>query len=147
MKVSALMTKNAEWISADAPLRDVARKMRDEAIGCLPVGEQDRLVGMITDRDITCRAVADGLDLAKAKARDVMTKGITWCFEDQTDKEALELMERHQIHHLPVLSRAKRIVGLLSIGDLAFRAKGRANELLHLAARDALRYQQAHGPH
>ena len=61
--------------------------MRDKGIGCLPVGENDKLIGMLTDRDITCRMVADGLDLSKTKARDVMSKGIIWCFEDQSGSD------------------------------------------------------------
>ncbi len=141
MKVRDIMTKHAEWISADTPLKDVAKKMRDKDIGCLPVGENDRLIGMITDRDIACRAVASALDPASTKARDVMSKGVTWCFDDQTDAEAAELMETKKIHHLPVLSREKRIVGVLSIGDLALRsAKTLGAELIHLASRDAERH-------
>jgi hypothetical protein len=88
-------------VGADTPVREVARKMRDKGIGCLPVGEHDMLIGMITDRDIACRAVADGLDLSKVKARDVMSKGVTWCFEDQSDAEATKLMESKNIRHLP----------------------------------------------
>lgn len=142
-QVRDLMTAHAEWVGADTPVREVAKKMRDKGIGCLPVGENDRLIGMITDRDITCRAVADGLDLSQAKARDVMSKGVTWCFEDQSGAEATKMMESKNIRHLPVLSRAKRIVGMLSFGDLAFRSKSLAKELLHVAARDASRYSKA----
>ena len=145
--VKNLMTAHAEWVGADTPVREVARKMRDKGIGRLPVGEHDRLIGMITDRDIACRAVADGLDLSKVKARDVMSKGVTWCFEDQSDAEATKLMESKNIRHLPVLSRAKRIVGMLSFGDLALRSKSLTKELLHLAARDASRNGKAQPAH
>ena len=145
--VKDLMTAHAEWVGADTPVREIARKMRDKGIGCLPVGEHDRLIGMITDRDITCRAVADGLDLSKVKARDVMSKGVTWCFEDQSDAEATKLMESKNIRHLPVLSRAKRIVGMLSFGDLALRSKSLTKELLHMAARDASRNGKAQPAH
>jgi CBS domain-containing protein len=141
------MTAHVEWVGADTPVREVARKMRDKGIGCLPVGEHDRLIGMITDRDIACRAVADGLDLSKVKARDVMSKGVTWCFEDQSDAEATKLMESKNIRHLPVLSRAKRIVGMLSFGDLALRSKSLTKELLHLAACDASRNGKAQPAH
>jgi CBS domain-containing protein len=141
--VKDLMTAHAEWVGADTPVRKVAEKMRDKGIGCLPVGENDKLIGMITDRDITCRAVADGLDLSRAKARDVMSKGVTWCFEDQSDVEATKMMENKNIRHLPVLNRAKRIVGMLSFGDLAFRSKSLTKELLHVAARDASRNGRA----
>jgi CBS domain-containing protein len=146
-QVKDLMTAHAEWVDADTPIREVATKMRDRGIGCLPVGDNDKLIGMITDRDIACRAVADGLDLSKVKARDVMSKGITWCFEDQSDVEATKLMESKNIHHLPVLNREKRIVGMLSFGDLALRSESLTEELLHMAARDASRYAKAQPAH
>src|SRR4029077_5938147 len=91
MQVKDAMTPHAAWIPPDVPPPEVATIMRDKGIGCLPVGENDRLIGMITDRDITCRAVADGLDLSRARARDVMSKGVTWCFEDQSDVEAAKM--------------------------------------------------------
>jgi len=141
--VKDLMTAHAEWVGADTPVRKVAEKMRDKGIGCLPVGEDDKLIGMITDRDITCCAVANGLDLSKAKARDVMSKGVTRCFEDQSDVEATKMTESKNVRHLPVLNRAKRIVGMLSFGDLALRSISLMNELFHVAARDALRNEKA----
>ena len=146
-QVKDLMTAHAEWVGADAPVREVAKKMRDKGIGCLPVGENDRLIGMITDRGITCRAIADGLDLSKATARDVMSKGVTWCFEDQSDVEATKMMKNKNIRHLPVLNRAKRIVGMLSFGDLALQSKSLTKELLHMAARDASRNAKASPAH
>jgi CBS domain-containing protein len=146
-QVKDLMTAHAEWVGADTPVREVAKKMRDKGIGYLPVGENDKLIGMITDRDITCRAVADGLDLSKVKARDVMSKGITWCFEDQSDMEATKIMQKKNIRHLPILNRAKRIVGMLSFGDLALGSKSLTKELLHMAARDASRNGKAQAAH
>jgi len=143
MLVKDIMTPHAEWIGANASLREVARKMREQDIGCLPVGDNDRLIGMITDRDICCRAVAEGLDPSAARAKDVMSKGITWCYDDQSDSEALALMEEKKIHHLPVLSRKKRIVGVLSLGDLALRSpQALSKDLLHLASRDASRHAE-----
>lgn len=145
MQVKEMMTPNAEWVEANTPLQDVARTLRDNDIGCLPVGENDRLIGMITDRDIACRAVAGGLDPAKTEAREVMSKGITWCFEDQTDVEALRLMESKQIHHLPVLSRSKRIVGMLSLSDFALKsATALKSDVVQLASRDASRNARIH---
>jgi CBS domain-containing protein len=139
-QVKDLMTAHAEWVGADTPIREVAKRMRDRGIGCLPVGENDKLIGIITDRDITCRAVANGLDLSKVKARDVMSEGVTWCFEDQLlDVEAKKMLENKNIPHLSVLNRAKQIVGKLSFGDLALRSKSLTAELLHMAARDASR--------
>ena len=144
MKIKDIMTGHAEWIRPDTSLQEAARRMRDNGIGCLPVGDHDRLVGMITDRDICCRAVAQGADPAKTKARDVMTKGVTWCYDDQEDADAIALMEGKQIHHLPVLNRQQRICGVLSIGDLALRSpKAFAKDLIQLASRDAARHASA----
>jgi CBS domain-containing protein len=122
MHVSEIMSGKVEWVSPDLSLRQAAERMRDCDIGCLPVGENDRLVGMLTDRDIACRAVASGHALTRTKVRDVMSKGIVYCFADQDVGEAAHLMEEKQIHRLPVLNREKRMVGILSLGDLALHA-------------------------
>jgi CBS domain-containing protein len=122
MFVKEAMTSHAEWVSPDLSLTEVARRMRDNKIGCLPVGDKDRLIGMITDRDIACRAVASGSDPAATKAREVMTKGVTYCFDDQTLEEAVDLMEEKGIHHLPVLNRSKKMIGILALGDIALKA-------------------------
>ena len=145
MQVKDAMTPHAEWISPDVPLTEVATIMRDKGIGCLPVGENDRLIGMITDRDITCRAVASGSDPKRCKARDVMSKGITWCFEDQEIDDAAHLMDQKQVHHLPVMNRAKRMVGIITLGDLALRGSQSVfGEVRKLASRDASRHTQTH---
>ncbi len=142
MKVKELMTVNAAWVDADTSLAKVAETLRDNDIGCLPVGDNDRLVGMITDRDIACRAVAEGRDPNKTMAREVMSQGIIYCFEDQTDAEALQVMESKSIHHLPVLSREKRIVGMLSLSDFALKGdRALKAEVPHLASRDAARHR------
>ncbi len=119
MHVREIMSKQVAWVGPEMPLREAAKKMRDDDVGCLPVGKDDRLVGMITDRDIACRAVAAGRSISKTTVGDAMSKGISFCFDDQDVKEAAQLMEKKQIHRLPVLNRNKRMVGILSIGDLA----------------------------
>jgi len=119
MKVNEVMTRKAEWVSPDASIAEVAKMMRDENIGSLPVGENDRLIGMITDRDIACRAVAEGLDPAKTTARRVMSKTISYCFDDQEIDDAAHLMEQKHVRRLAVLNREKRLVGILSLDDLA----------------------------
>jgi CBS domain-containing protein len=88
-------------------------------VGSLPVCEGDRLVGMITDRDITVRATAESLPPGLGQVRDVMTPDIVYCFEDQDVREAAKLMQENQIRRLAVLSRDKRLVGIVSLGDLA----------------------------
>ena len=84
MKVKNAMHKGVEWVSPDTPISVIATKMRQLDIGAIPVGENDRLIGMVTDRDITVRGVANGKDVSKLTARDVMTKGVIWCRD--TDK-------------------------------------------------------------
>ena len=141
MFVKEAMTSHAEWVSPDLSLTEAARRMRDNDFGCLPVGEKDRLIGMITDRDIVCRAVANGSDPGKTRAREVMTKGITYCFDDQTLEDAVQMMEEKGIHHLPVLNRSKRIVGMLALGDVALKAAPSLfGGISKLASRDATKH-------
>jgi CBS domain-containing protein len=122
VRVKDIMSKNVTWVGPELSLQDAAKKMRELDIGCLPVGKDDRLIGMITDRDIACRAVADGEDPAKTMIAEAMSKGVTYCFEDQDVSEAAHLMEQKQIHRLPVLTRQKRMVGMLSLGDIGLHA-------------------------
>lgn len=119
MKVSEIMTANAQWVDPEMSVQDVAEKMRAQDIGSLPIGENDRLIGMVTDRDIVCRAVAKGLDPAKTSAREVMSKTITYCFDDQEVDDAAHVMEQKHIRRLAVLNRKKRLVGILSLDDVA----------------------------
>ena len=119
MHVNELMSKKVELVSPSASLWDAARKMRDLDIGCLPVGENDRVVGIITDRHITCRWVADGEAPGKATVNDAMSKSVSYCFDDQDVSDAIHLMAEKHIRRLPVLSRQKRLVGMLSLGDIS----------------------------
>jgi uncharacterized protein (DUF2267 family)/CBS domain-containing protein len=121
-KVRQIMTKEVTSVGPELSLQDAAKKMRDLDIGCLPVGEDDRLIGMITDRDIACRAVAAGSDPAATPISEAMSKDVTYCFDDQDVGEAAHLMEKKQIHRLPVLNRQKRLVGMLSLGDIGRHA-------------------------
>lgn len=89
MKVRDAMHRGAEWVGPDTAVSEVARKMRDLDIGAIPVGENDRLVGMVTDRDIACRAVADGNDCNKLTTRDVMTKGVVYCLDSEDVDDAI----------------------------------------------------------
>ncbi|HEY1361910.1 MAG TPA: CBS domain-containing protein [Xanthobacteraceae bacterium] len=125
MKAKEAMHKGVEWVSPDTPVAAIARKMLEEDIGAIPVGENDRLVGMITDRDITLRAVADGKDLAGLTARDVMTEGIKWCRDIDEVNQAASVMQENQIRRLPVIDQNKRMVGILSLGDVSHAASKR----------------------
>jgi len=122
MKVKEAMHEGVTWVSPDMPLAQVAAKMRAEDIGAIPVGENDRLIGMVTDRDICCRGLANGHDISKLKARDVMSKPILYCNEDETVETALKAMKKGQVRRLPVINAKKRMVGILSLGDLSAKA-------------------------
>ena len=122
MKVKDAMHKGGQWVPPETPISDIAKKMRDLDIGCVPVGQNDRLIGMVTDRDITCRGVANGKDWAKLTARDVMTKGIIYCRDTEELEDALRIMEQKQVPRLPVINGQKRMVGILSLGDVTHAA-------------------------
>jgi len=144
MIVKEVMSGHVQWIAPDIPISEVARLMRDGGIGCVPIGENDRLIGMITDRDITCRAVADSDDLSGVTARDVMSQGMFYCFEDENIEKAARVMREKEVHHLPVLNRQKRMVGLVSLGDLALKGDQKTlPEVIQLAARDAAKHGRA----
>lgn len=122
MKVKQAMHSGVEWCAPDTPIREIARLMKEKDVGAIPIGENDRLVGMVTDRDITCRGVSKGGDLDKMKARDVMTQGIIYCTEDEDLEDAIHRMEERQVRRMPVLNAKKRMTGMLSLGDLSQRA-------------------------
>jgi CBS domain-containing protein len=127
MKVKEMMHKGVEWVSPETPVTTLAKKMLNQDIGAIPIGENDRLVGMVTDRDITLRAVAkaDGKDLSKLTARDVMTKGVIWCRDGDNAADAARLMETKNVRRLPVIDEHKRMVGMLSLGDISHAAPQR----------------------
>jgi CBS domain-containing protein len=122
MRVNEVMTKGAECIPPSATVRDAAGRMRDLDVGSLPVCDNDRLVGVVTDRDIAVRSVAAGHDPKSERVSEVMTDKVVYCFDDQDVREAAELMREEQVRRLPVLNRAKRLVGIVSLGDLAVQA-------------------------
>jgi CBS domain-containing protein len=119
MKVKDVMHKGAEWVPPQTPIAEVAVRMRDLDIGAIPVGENDRLIGMVTDRDIACRGVANGKDTGTLTAGDVMSKGIIYCSDSEELDDALRIMEQRQVRRLPVINDKKRMVGMLSLGDIA----------------------------
>jgi CBS domain-containing protein len=123
MQVSEMMTREAECTRPDATLAEVAERMKELDVGSLPVCEGDRLVGMVTDRDITIRSVSTGHDPRTHRVRDIMTPEVFYCFADQSVSEAAELMREKQVRRLPVLDRSKRLVGIVSLGDLAIETR------------------------
>ena len=130
MMIKDVMTTDVEVIDADATVPNGALKMRELDVGALPVCDGGKLAGLITDRDIAIRLVAEGRDPSRTKVRDIMTPDVTYCFEDQSVEEASAIMEAHQIRRLPILDRSKQLIGMLSLGDLAVRTAGTEDEEL-----------------
>ena len=121
MRVSEVMTQGVECIGPDATLQEAAAKMKSLDVGPLPVCDNDRLVGMVTDRDITVRATAEGDAPTDVRVRDVMTPEVIYCFDDDLVEDAARLMAAKQVRRLVVLNRDKRMVGIVSLGDLAVK--------------------------
>jgi CBS domain-containing protein len=128
MKVSEVMTRDVQLIEATQTIRDAAKLMAEMDAGIMPVREGDRLVGMITDRDITVRAVAEGKG-PDTSIREVMTEDVKYCYEDDDTQDAARNMADIQVRRLPVLTRDKRLVGIISLGDMAVSDEpGKAGE-------------------
>ena len=121
MKVSEFMTQDVRLASPDDPIQQAAMVMAEIDSGVLPVGENDRLVGMITDRDIAVRCIALGKG-PETRVRDAMSADVQFCYEDNDVAEVMQTMADLQVRRLPVLSRQKRLVGIVSLGDLAMEA-------------------------
>jgi len=127
MRLGEVMTRDVEVIGPNAVLKEAAAKMKDLDVGLIPVCDGDELKGTLTDRDITVRATAEGRNPSKTKVSAMSTE-IAYCFEDQEIEEAMSLMEARQIRRLPILNSEKRLVGIVSLGDLAVHSG--QNELL-----------------
>jgi CBS domain-containing protein len=120
MKVAQAMSRDVRVANPNESIREVARTMAEIDAGAIPVGENDRLVGMITDRDIAVRAVAAGKG-PDTPVRDVMTHDVKYCFEDEDLNHVAKNMSEQRVRRLPVMNRDKRLVGMLSVGDLALK--------------------------
>ncbi|MGB9043945.1 MAG: CBS domain-containing protein [Pseudolabrys sp.] len=120
MKVKEAMHKGVDWVGPDTPVTEVAKLMCTRNIGAIPIGENDRLIGMVTDRDIVCKGLAqDSFDVRRTTARDVMTSGIHCCREDDDLAKAVRHMEMLEVRRLPVINKSKRMVGMLALGDVS----------------------------
>ena len=119
MRVADVMTRDVAVVRPDDVIRHAAQKMDELNIGVLPVCKGRRLVGMITDRDITVRATAAGRLPHEARVEDAMSSDVRWCFEDASTDEVLDMMRDVQIRRVPVIDRDKNLVGLVTLGDLA----------------------------
>ena len=129
MKVRETMSTNVRLARPDQTIREAAQAMAEVDSGVLPVGENDRLVGMITDRDIAVRGIAKGKG-PDTSVRDVMTDHVDYCFDDQDVNEVTKNMADIKVRRLPVLNREKRLVGIISLGDIAQSGKGRTDKAL-----------------
>jgi CBS domain-containing protein len=124
MKVKEVMHKGVDWVNPDTPVTELAKLMRDHDVGAIPIGENDHLVGMVTDRDIVCKGLAqENFDARAATARDVMTAEIHCCREDDDLAKAIRHMEELKVRRLPVINKNKRMTGILSLGDVSHSAQ------------------------
>jgi CBS domain-containing protein len=131
MKVKDVMHKGAACVGPATPIKDIAKRMRDEDVGAIPVKTNGNLVGMVTDRDITCRAVADGGKVAEMTAKDVMSKDVICCSPDDDIETAIQRMEFNRIRRLAVTDTNKALVGMLSLGDISHKVgKSRSGNVL-----------------
>ena len=121
MKVKDVMHKGTTCVEPSTSVREIAKRMREGDIGAIPVKADNRLVGIVTDRDITCRALAGSGNLTTMTAKDVMTKDVLCCSPDDDIKVAIETMEVKQIRRLPVTDSHKTVIGMLSLGDISHR--------------------------
>jgi len=129
MDVREIMTANVECISPDLTIQETAKKMKSLDVGFLPICEDDRLIGTVTDRDIVLNALADGKDCNTA-ARTAMTEGVFFCFEDDSVEDCADHMKEHEVKRMLVLNRDKRLVGVVSIGDIAKSKEKAAGQAL-----------------
>jgi CBS-domain-containing membrane protein len=118
-----MMHKGVECVSPDTAINAIAKKMRELDFGAIPVATNGNLVGMVTDRDITIRCVADDATMSKIKAKDVMTSGVVYCRDNEDVEDAVRIMEGKQIRRLPVLNEAMQMVGMVSLGDVRTRCR------------------------
>lgn len=136
MKVRDAMHSPAEWVSPDTPVRNIAKRMAMDDIGCVPVAEDHRLIGMITDRDLAVRVVAQARDALRTTAADVLSPDVVYSRTEETVEDAVHVMDQHQIRRLPVLDEKDRLVGMLSLGDVAaVCGRDLAGELLRAVAK------------
>lgn len=138
MLAKDIMSKKPEFLPPTATIKQAANQMRTHDYGFIPVGENDRLIGAVTDRDITIRAASEGKDCNKTTLKEIMTKGIHYCLETDTIEDAAKKMEKLQVRRLVVLNKDKRMTGIISLGDIATKCK---NPKLCSEVTDAVSHQ------
>lgn len=146
MKVKDCMTREVRTLAPNSPIQEAARLMAECDVGAIPIGDNDRLVGMITDRDIAIRAIGQGKG-ADTPIEDVMSREIKYCFEDEDLQHVAQNMGDIQVRRLPVLNRDKRLVGIVALGDIAsgVRAKKLVGDTLGAISRQGGQHNQSEG--
>ena len=119
MKIREIMTTNVECVPPETGVPELAKKMKSLDVGFIPVCENDRLLGTVTDRDIVLRCLGEGKDAGSCKVSDIMSSDVFWCFEDQDLEEVAEKMREKDVRRMLILNKGKRLVGVVSIGDIA----------------------------
>jgi len=127
MRISDIMTEKVETVMPDTPVTDIARKMKERDCGSIFIESDDRLVGVVTDRDIAVRCVAESQDPVTINAEQIMTPGVLYCYEDEDADHIANNMGENAIRRLPVLNRDKRLVGVVSLGDLSVAVDNEGN--------------------
>jgi CBS domain-containing protein len=142
MLVKEIMSTNPTYLTGNTTLKEASSRMSELDFGFIPVQEGDRLIGAVTDRDITVRATAQGKDPTKTTIKDVMTKGIKWCYEDDDLAEAAAYMSEEHVHRLAVMDKNKRFTGVISVSDFATKANdaGLCNDLVEALSEGTARH-------
>ncbi len=141
-QIKDVMTQQYKWIAPNASLVEAATQMQEYDTGFLPVAENDRMIGAITDRDIVARSVSQGQNPQNQQVRDVMTPKIMYCFDDQSVDDVCQNMAEIKVRRLPVVNRDKRLVGVVSLGDLAQSQAEQSGKTLQQIARNDAQAQQ-----
>ncbi len=142
MKVSEAMSRDVRTVSPNQSICDAARMMADQDTGALPVADNDRLVGMITDRDIAIRAVAQHKS-PDARIQEAMSHEVLYCFDDQDVREVARNMGEQQVRRLPVVNRSKRLVGIISLADIAREGGAQTHETLNQISKPGGQHSQS----
>ena len=119
MKINQIMSKKVEYVDPKLPIGKAAEKMRDLNIGFLPICENDKLVGTVTDRDITIRSVPQGRDPRLTPVSEIMTQDVFYCYDDDNLERVAQYMQEKGVRRMVILNRQKRLVGVASLGDIA----------------------------
>jgi CBS domain-containing protein len=144
MKVSEVMSRQVEIVSPGDSMQCAAQMMARIDAGALPVGDGDRLVGMITDRDIAIRGVGAGRNPADTPVNELMTREVKYCFEDDEVSKVAQNMAELQVRRLPVLNRDKRLIGIISLGDIARdHEPGQTGSALHQISKKGGQHTQS----